>query len=101
MEILGTISMSIPPPRTADLLNPPTGAGPQAHEDLTIAEHLESIRIRDEHRPGELCFSAPDGEHRWFPESEVKNFIASHGADHPSGFLTSQGTDWQHTFFRI
>ena len=75
------------------------GKGPEAHEDLTIAEHLESMRIDGEHRPGEQCFRGPHGAHCWVEDAVLKSFLAESGAVHPSDFLTSHGTEWDTVLF--
>ncbi|MES2920923.1 MAG: hypothetical protein V4819_05230 [Verrucomicrobiota bacterium] len=76
-----------------------TGYGPAAHEDLTIAEQLQIMRVPGEHRPGEQCFRNCHGEHLWVGENEVQRFVAVHGADHSSDYLNSHGADWQEDFF--
>jgi hypothetical protein len=76
-----------------------TDSGPVAHEDLTIAEQLETMRVRDEHRPGEVCFLGEDGRKRWVAESEVARFIRRLGATHPSDYLAAHGTPWQNDLF--
>lgn len=73
--------------------------GPSPHEDLTISEHLETMRVRDENRPGEQCFLNEQGEKRWVADSEVTRFLRRVGAEHPAEYLTSQGTTWQQRFF--
>jgi len=74
--------------------------GPAAHEDLTIAEQLEIMRITEECAPGVDCFLSPDGKITCFPEDEVRNFIAEHGAEHSSNYLKLHDTDWQEDFFQ-
>ena len=73
--------------------------GPHPHEDLTIAEQIETMRLSDEHRPGEQCFLTEHGERRWVSESDVEHFIRTYGALHPSNFLVTQGGDWREDFF--
>ncbi len=82
---------------TAPTRNP--GDGPAPHEDLTIAEQLETLRVSGEHRPGEQCFRDPAGVTCWISEHEVKSFLASHGATHSSDYAEAHREDWQHIFF--
>jgi hypothetical protein len=76
-----------------------SGDGPAAHEDLTIAEQLELMRVPGEHRPGEQCLLDSKGEHRWVAESDVMRFIVNHGAEHSSDYLATHGADWEEIFF--
>jgi hypothetical protein len=76
-----------------------TSDGPAPHEDLTIAEQLETMRVTDESRPGELCFSDTKGRTRWLSENHVNRFINDHGAEFPSNYLLAHGTDWHDIFF--
>jgi hypothetical protein len=73
--------------------------GPAAHEDLTIAEHLEALRSTEEDRPGAQAFLNIHGETCWFDDSEVADFIARYGAEHPAEYLATRGEDWLTTFF--
>ena len=91
--------MSFPLPATLETDTLTSGVGPAAHEDLTIAEQLETMRVADEHRPGELCYLNPEGENCWLEESDVKHFLAKHGAEHSSAFLSAHGADWQNQLF--
>ncbi|MES2437987.1 MAG: hypothetical protein V4584_02915 [Verrucomicrobiota bacterium] len=74
-------------------------SGPEPHEDLTIGEHIETMRVRDEHRPGQWCFLNEHGEKRWIAESEVQRFVRKNGAEHPSNYLSIKGYEWQRVFF--
>jgi len=73
--------------------------GPSAHEDLTIAEHIESMRVAGEHRPGEECFLDSHGNNHWIATAEVGNFIRKFGALHPSNFEAEHGRNWEEDFF--
>ncbi|RYD46623.1 MAG: hypothetical protein EOP85_07075 [Verrucomicrobiaceae bacterium] len=73
--------------------------GPDPHEDLTIAEHLETMRKCDEHRPGEVCFHAESGEQHWVEEDQLARFIREFGALHPSNYLAEHGTRWEDDLF--
>ena len=74
-------------------------AGPSAHEDLTIAETIELMRVPDEHRPGEECFRTSSGEKRWVASSEVRRFIRRLGAVHPNEYEAEHGEPWEKDFF--
>ena len=76
------------------------GAGPDAHEDLTIADYIHWLRARGEHRPAQLCFHTGDGVTRWLPRRDVAKFVREHGAEHPSDYLLNHRTDWELDFFR-
>lgn len=92
--------MSLPPipsPRDADFFV--SNNGPEAHEDLTIAETLEIMRAPSGHRPGEQCFLTGQGRYRWVPDARVESFIASCGALHPSDYLVANGISWELRFF--
>jgi hypothetical protein len=78
----------------------PSQNGPAPHEDLTIGELLESMRVKGEQRPGEQCFINEKHEHCWFPDSEVDRFIAEYGAEHPSTYRQRHGGDWRDDFFQ-
>ncbi|MEO7100417.1 MAG: hypothetical protein ABI162_13730 [Luteolibacter sp.] len=73
--------------------------GPAPHEDLTIAEHLETMRLQNENRPGEQCFRNENGEKRWIPDSELERFLHESGAIHPSDYFSMNGRDWREIFF--
>jgi len=73
--------------------------GPAAHEDLTIKEHLEQLRIEDEHRPGAQSYLDGHGKVCWIPESDADRFISEHGSEHPAEFLREHGLEWQEAFF--
>ena len=77
----------------------PHGDAPAPHEDLTIAEHLEMMRVNGEQRPGEQCFLNERGEKRWVADSEVKRFVRRVGALHPSDYEVANGSDWTLNFF--
>lgn len=79
-------------------LAPATHGAPAATEDLMIAEELESMRVRDEHRPGEKCFLW-DGHKKWLPSEKVKSFVREYGASHPTDFSIAQRRDWQQLLF--
>ena len=73
--------------------------GPAAHEDLTIAEQIENMRVTGEHRPGEECFLDSHGEKHWVPTEDIRGFIRSFGAEHPSNYLAKHGISWEADFF--
>lgn len=73
--------------------------GPSAHEDLTIAEHIENMRVSGEHRPGEECFLDSHGDNHWIATTEVRDFIRKFGAIHPSNFSAEHGRSWEEDFF--
>jgi hypothetical protein len=73
--------------------------GPRAHEDLTIKEQLEFMRVTSETRPGVEGFINDEGEACWIAESEVRRFITEHGAEHSSNYLLIHGVNWQEDFF--
>lgn len=75
------------------------GEGPRPHEDLTIAEHLETMCRHDEQRPGEQCFIVEHGESHWIDSSDLSRFIHEFGALHPSDYFSRHGTDWRHDLF--
>lgn len=86
--------------KTTDTLNHNGhGNGPAAHEDLTIAQHLDTMSAPDQHRPGERCYFNGNGERRWVAVSEVARFLRKHGAKHPSDFEAQFHADWQSNFF--
>lgn len=72
---------------------------PNAHEDLTIAETLETMRAAAEHRPGEECFVDDLGKKHWVRETEIRAFLRDHGGEHPSNFLSANGVPWTHLLF--
>lgn len=74
-------------------------SGPAAYEDLTIAEHIQSMRVSGEHRPGEECFLDSHGDKHWVAAGEVQHFIRDAGAQHPSDYQAAHGGDWEKTFF--
>jgi hypothetical protein len=82
---------------TADDIDPATG--PAAHEDLTIAEHIQTMRVSDEHRPGEECFLNSHGEKHWVTADDARRFIRRVGAQHPSDYLATYGESWEKDFF--
>lgn len=73
--------------------------GPQANEDLTISDHLDTMRSDGEHRPGEQCFLSPDGDNHWVEDGFLKQFLAEYGSVHPSDFLSAHGNDWHSVLF--
>lgn len=92
------------PPMRQDTTTKPEAAttasqGPAAHEDLTIAEELETMRVQDESRPGEQCFLNENGEKRWVSESEVNRFLRRLGAMHPAVYLATHGFRWEQNLF--
>lgn len=76
------------------------GAGPIAHEDLTIAEHIEEMRTGNEHRPNEVCLNFLAGDKKWISETNLMNFIRSHGAEHPSDYQAAYGKSWEEALFQ-
>lgn len=88
--------MSYPAPILGELQ---TGDGPPPHEDLTIAEQLQTMRVHGEDRPGKQCFVSANGAHRWIGDQVVQRFVTNHGADHSPDYLNSHGIDWQMDFF--
>lgn len=94
--------MSFPPPVLGVMKAYPTKVyhdGPAAHEDLTIGEHLDTLRVTEESRPEAQCYLNPKGENCWFSDAEVESFIARHGADHPAEYFAAHQVDWLITFF--
>ncbi|MEO5713774.1 MAG: hypothetical protein ABIT37_09835 [Luteolibacter sp.] len=75
------------------------GGGPDAHEDLTIADYIHWLRARGETRPAQLCFRTGDGASRWLPRHDVARFVREHGAEHPSDYVLNHGTDWERDLF--
>lgn len=73
---------------------------PPAHEDLTIAETLETMRTTVEHRPGEQCFVDEMGRFRWIQDADLKDFVGRFGAEHPSNYFAAHGVDWKESFFK-
>lgn len=85
---------------TIDTLNSSEpGRGLAAHEDLTIAQHLDTMSAPDQHRPGERCYFNENGERRWVAVSEIARFLRKHGAKHPSDFEAQFRADWKSNFF--
>ena len=83
--------MSYPPPtyRGAEYQAPEfLSAGPSAHEDLTIAELPEIMRISEKRRADEECFLSSDGTKRWVTRAEVQRFIRRLGKQHPSNYFS-------------
>lgn len=76
-----------------------TGDGPAPHEDLTIAEQLETMRVPDEDRPSEQCFINDQGEKTWLGEDHVSRFIVENGAEFSSDYQLAHGADWTKAFF--
>ncbi len=74
--------------------------GPRPHEDLTIAEHLETMCREEKKRRGEQCFVLEDGEPHYLDEDQFTRFVREYGALHPSDYLSKYGTDWQEDLFR-
>ena len=92
--------MSLPPipaQRGTDGLDPVCGPAP--HEDLTIGEILETMRVPSRDRPGEQCFLTEKGEHHWIPDDQVASFTAASGALHPSDYQVANGISWELRFF--
>ncbi len=79
-------------------LAPATHGAPAATEDLMIAEELDSMRVRNEHRPGEKCFLW-EGHKKWLPSEKVKSFVRDYGGDHPTDFSAAKGRGWQQFLF--
>lgn len=88
------------PTRIDDRSDSIPGAGPDAHEDLTIADHIHWLRMRYEHRPAQLCFRTGNGEKHWLSTRDVARFVREHGAEHPADYILSHGNVWEHDFFR-
>lgn len=80
-------------------VRPPRHGQPEATEDLTIAEHLETMRVREEHRPNEECYRLENGGLAWVAESNVRRFLQEHGGDHPGDYQSATGKSWQETLF--
>jgi hypothetical protein len=80
-------------------IRPPRHGEPDATEDLNIAEHLESIRVRDENRPGEECYRLENGGKVWVSEANVRSFLHEYGGDHPSDFFAATGKNWEEVLF--
>lgn len=73
---------------------------PAAHEDLTIGETLETMRVAAEHRPGECLFVGEKGQQRWISTAELGDFTGRFGSIHPTNYLATHGIDWKDNFFR-
>ncbi len=94
--------MSYPPPTHggAEYQAPEfPSAGPAAHEDLTIAEQLETMRVSGVQRVGEECFLSSDGTPRWVASTEVQRFIRRLGSQHPSHYFNSHHMSWENDLF--
>lgn len=74
--------------------------GPRAHEDLTIAEHLETMWTDDKNHPGDECFRCEDGETHAIDKDQLTRFLHEYGALHPSDYQSRYGTDWKADLFR-
>jgi hypothetical protein len=94
MSFLSSAPGELETPRNSN-----SGDGPSAHEDLTISEQIELMRVPGEHRPGEQCLLDANGGQHWIAESEVKRFITNHGADHSSDYLAAHGVAWEKILF--
>ena len=97
-----SIHMSYPPPTHggAEYQTPVfSSAGPPAHEDLTIAELLETMHVSEEQRADEECFLSSNGTKRWVARTEVQRFIRRLGAQHPSDYFASHQMSWENDFF--
>lgn len=69
-------------------------SGPAPHEDHTIADHVEAMRIQDDWRPGKACFTRDTGERVWLDETHVEEFLRQAGALHPNDYESQFGRDW-------
>jgi hypothetical protein len=76
------------------------GSGPAPHEDLTIAEQLQTMRLESADCPGESCFLNSRGKKCWIANGVVERFIRRLGALHASDYLAAHGAAWQSNFFR-
>lgn len=74
--------------------------GPPPHEDLTIAEQIESMRVEAADCPGESCFLDTRGKKCWITNGVVERFVRKQGAIHPSDYRAANGVDWQSLFFK-
>ena len=73
--------------------------GPSANEDLNIAEQLQTMRMPEKDRLGELCFVNEHRQCRWVGPRKATEFIRHHGAQHSSNYLALHGTEWEQDFF--
>ncbi len=73
--------------------------GPDAHEDLTIAETLELMCDSSQSRPGERCYIRGNGQQYWISEDQVERFTSYFGALHPSDYEAVHGNSWELRFF--
>ncbi len=83
----------------SDFASDSSFTGPAAHEDLTIAEILETMRVPAQDLTGELCFRDGNGMHHWVSHARASSFLAASGALHPSAYLASTGFPWELQFF--
>ena len=90
--------MTTPNPNAVDEL--PSGNGPEAHEDLTIAEQLDQMRDPHDRRPGEVCLVSSEGQKYWVSDSALEQFLRDHGAEHSSDYLASHGVTWEADLFQ-
>jgi len=80
-------------------LDPPD-SGPAAHEGLTIAEQIETMRLESADCPGESCFTNTRGKRCWITNGVVERFVRKEGAIHPEEYRAVNGVEWQSLFFR-
>jgi hypothetical protein len=74
---------------------------PAAHEDLTIAETLETMRVSGDHRPGDECFRDETGAIHWVSKTRLHQFLKDHGAEHPSNYRSANGVPWTDCLFEL
>ncbi len=95
-----TMSFPNPASHTAEIASAFPSKGPEAHEDLTIAEHIQSMRLGSSDCPGESCFINQAGKKCWITDGVVERFIRKSGAMHPSDYQAKNGEEWQSSFFK-
>jgi hypothetical protein len=93
-----TFPMSFSQPRHTPTEVP--NSGPEAHEDLTIAEQIETMRLESADCPGESCFMNSRGKKCWIANGVVERFVRKLGSIHPSDYRAVNGVEWQSLFFR-
>lgn len=74
--------------------------GPSAHEDLTIAEILETVRAdAGSAHPGQHGYRRDKGKVVWLDQKKADAFLKRHGAEHPGDYQDHHGHDWEDDFF--
>jgi hypothetical protein len=78
---------------------PRSRTGPPAHEDLTIAETLETTRDAASFTPGSSCFILGNQQRHCVADEVLQQFVKQFGAFHPSDFLSVHGVEWESMLF--